>query len=198
MSKLSANESEIKFDLNEQENLEEIQNIIFPDKIIMKHSSTLNHVDSLVPRLDMKQVYQKYQTQSNMHIVKPSVKKKENSIINSQNNSILNKQSFHVKKNTGITLRNKIVSLKNEVNHTKEIIQDLESDLAKFQKVNKENKIKLSKTKDNIKIADSKIENLKNQIKAFLDKEFDEEMLENVWIISLFITYKIKLCFLQI
>ena len=154
--------------------MEEIQNIKFPDKVIMRPSNTYKRNLDL-PRLDMSRVYQKYQSQSNVHIIKP-IKKKETIIQSAKKISLISKKNSSFNKvSTDISKNNKINYLKNEVNQTKDIIKDLELSLEKVKKTFKENTNKETKMKENLKIADSKIETLKNQLRQYSKKDIDDD-----------------------
>lgn len=192
-----SNESGVQINMKDPENIEEIQNITFPDKVIMQNT-TYSRRNSELPKLDMSKVYQKYQSHSNVHIIKQN--KKKDSILNNtnsnlnihlMNNSELNNQlakhgqmqfnnSNLKNKNTIIAknLNNKINTLKNEINQNKGTLKDLESNLEKIKKTYKENKNKYTKIKENLKIADTKIELLKNQIKQYSHKGISEYNLE--------------------
>jgi len=150
--------------LHELEKFEDIQNIKFPDKVIMEKSATLK-IKPDFPKLDMTQVYEKYQSQSNMHIVKPS---KNNSII-SQSNKLNSQYALAKKispqKSAVIGALNKLKIIKDEINQSYDVINELEGQLEKVKKNFNDDQNKQIKLKEILQIADSKIENLKNQLK---------------------------------
>lgn len=143
----------------------------------MEKSSTLK-INSDFPKLDMSRVYEKYQSQSYMHIIQPS---KNNSIISQSNK--LNSHYASVKKiapqKTAVMVSlNKIKILKNEINQSNDAIKELEGCLEKVKKNFKDNQNKQIKIKENLQIADSKIENLKNQLKLYTDIDLDQKVFQ--------------------
>lgn len=143
--------------------------------------STLNKRNSDLPRLDMSRVYQKYQSQSNVHIVKP-IKKASHS----QSKIGLGHSKKLLKYSTVSMKANQVNNVKNEINQTRETIKNLENSLEEIKKIFKENKNKHLKIKENLKIADSKIENLKNQIKLYTNKEINHEVILLVFIFYIY------------
>jgi hypothetical protein len=174
MSLDSAEESDINFNFDEQpEKLrEEIQNIKFPDKIIMKQF-TLNKRNTDLPRLDMSRVYQKYQSQNNVHVVKP-VKKASQS-----QSKISLGISKKLLKNSVVSqnAQSKINNAKNELIQTKDVIRNLENVVEEAKKAFKDNKTRHVKIKENVKIADAKIEHLKNQIRMCTYKDISDDVV---------------------
>jgi len=170
-SSYSEKESDLNLNLDQPEKQEEIQNIKFPDKIITKQS-TLNKRNSDLPRLDMSRIYQKYQSQSKVQVMKP-IKKASHSL----SKISLSQSKKLLKYSTGSIRANQVNNMKIEINQTRETIKNLENSLEEIKKVLKENKNKHSKMKENLKIADLKIENLKNQIKLNTDKEINYEVI---------------------
>lgn len=133
---------------------------------------THNKRNSDLPRLDMSRVYQRYQPQNNLHIIKP-VKKAS---LSSSKKSLGHSRKLF--KNSTIShFTSKLNNIKSEVNQTNQTIKNLENEIGQFKKIYKDNKNKHVKIKENLKIADSKIEILKNQIKQISNKEIKDDVI---------------------
>jgi hypothetical protein len=186
-SKLSNDSVEDSIDLNfinESEKIEEIQNIKFPDKVVMKQSN-YNMQNFDLPKLDMSRVYQKYQLQNNLHIVKPI--KKASQTKNKANLSLSKKL---LENSTISKFENKFNNVKNELNHSREVVNNFENLLEEIKKIHNENKNKHMKINENLKIADSKIENLNYQIKQFAKKDINYDLVK--FMICFFILFLIN------
>lgn len=176
-------DSEIIVDMKEGENVEATESIKFPDKVKMNKINSNKFVSDL-PRLDMSRVVFKYKSQNNFQLAKP-IKKNEINLNNNKNaeNKLLNQKSIKNKinkKEEAIIMNNKIKEMNIELIQTYETIKDLEENLEKSKKAYKENKTRQIKMRENLKIADTKIENFKIQLKSFLNKEIGNDENLNV------------------
>jgi len=158
--------------INESEKIEEIQNIKFPDKVVMKQSN-YNKQNFDLPKLDMSRVYQKYELQNNLHIVKPI---KKASLTQSKANLGLSKKLLEI--STISKFENKFNNLKTELNLSREAVNNFENLLKEIKKIYNENKNKHMKINENLKIADSKIENLNYQIRQFVNKDINYDLVK--------------------
>jgi len=169
---VEAEDSEINIDFDEPEKLEEIQNIKFPDKVIMKQSTLCKQQTSELPRLDMSRVYEKYQSQSNTHLIKPNKKTSQ-----SQTKISLGHTKKVLLKNSIISQKSiKLDNLKNELVKTREQIIKLENSVAEAQKTFKANNVKHSNIKENLRIADEKIEYLRKQLRNYTKKDINYDV----------------------
>lgn len=174
MSLDSAEESDIinlNFDEQPEKLREEIQNLKFPDKVIMKQL-TLNDRNYDLPRLDMSRVHQKYQSQNNLNVAKPLKKTSHSQSKISLGNSKKLLKNFVVSQNA----QSKINNARNELNQTKEVIRDLENVIEEAKKAFKDNNSKHVKIKENVIIADAKIEHLKSQIRMLTNKDVNDDV----------------------
>lgn len=183
-------DSEIIVDMKEGENMEATESIKFPDKVKMNKINSNKFVSDL-PRLDMSRVVFKYKSQNNFQLAKP-IKKIENNININKNveNKLLNQKSIKNKinkKEEVIIMNNKIKEMNLELIQTNDMIKDLDENLEKSKKAYKENKTRQTKMRENLKIADSKIENFKIQLKTFLNKEIGIDENLNVIFFSKFL-----------
>jgi len=152
-------------------------NVYFPDKFqLRKNSVDITHERRMVapPKLDLDKIKGKYSSEpaklskvnpnpnTSIKIVKPFFVSNYTKIIdiNSDNNQ-------NVSSNT-----NELIDkTRNEIKYSNDTIVDLKEKYSKYMNYYVEAKTKTVKLKENIKIADNKIESLKLQIKQFIEYE---------------------------
>lgn len=118
----------------------------------------------LLPKLDLKQIHVRYQSLSNIKIAKPAEHKYSISY-NKLEKDVNEHPPINKKLSAEKELANKVIKAKIELENSNIHIKRLTKKLEKLKKIYKDLKLKNAKLLENLNIADSKIELLREQIR---------------------------------